>query len=947
MVDDSSPDDLLEGLFGRFGGIGVGDAAELLVLARERIRQAPVEHVKAATDVTRALAAAKGELPAADFSVMRRAVLLVARRDWTAAAILAEALMPLVKRHPDSVDWVGEAVARAVQADRALARQLARVLPDCATRIEARGPRLRIVTALADLCRRHPGLGLAAIPSVRLLLDEGNAEGLASFLEEALERASRNESVARSFLLRESRAGQEAWDSQREGLAFADVARTLQLYAEAHLGSGVRIRNMGELPDEIALPDGAIAVTDGRHIFLAPRLDRFEDDEANFRLYKVATAHEVGRIEFGTFDLQPWSVPGIDPIELYGSESEPPETGRRPNPVLEFARRFPEPDLARRVLLFAEDLRVDACLRRAYPGLARDLEAMADVERAGRADLDTYKGADLLLEMLARWLWFGEELPEGPVYKRFHEASWLLQALRHPGANVQDSAGAASLLYGLVGGTGTPRQSDEDPMEEARSVSFPEAASSPAGQGMGEAWGGGSAGADTLGDEAASDEDDPGEVFDPQAAEGEADRGDSSEGGPAAGQSGRGRASRGSAEAGERFFTGGVVDDVSQAEEDALQSRAERIQKSLDGRGVPVSMREILAALAVDLEVSDRALERNLLEAFREGLRRGVDDGDGAGEFTFGPGQAPPGTTPGVEVSRYPEWDTQIGDYRPRWTSVWERRAVGDASAFVESVMIEHGPMVRRLRREFQMLKPTGLGRERRAREGDELDLEALIEELVDRRAGRPSEGRVYLRTRRSERDVAVAFLVDLSASTREMVGESGKSVIEVEKESLVMMSEALEALGDRYAIFGFSGRGRQMVTFDVFKDFDERLDDRVRGRIGAMSHRMENRDGAAIRHATRRLMEIDAGTRLLILLSDGKPLDCGCDLYQGAYAQGDTRMALREAMERKVHPFCITVDPEGEDYLRELYGEVRYAIIDSVEALPARLPAIYKRLTT
>ena len=904
MADDSSGDEPLDGLFGRLRGIGVGDAAELLVLARDRIRQSPVEHAKAATDVTRALAAAKGDLRHADFEVMRRSVLLVARRDWTAAAVLAEALGPLVRTYPDSVDWVGEAVARAVQADRALARQLAGVLPECATQVEERGARLRIVTALSDLCRRHPGLGLAALPSVRLLLDEGNPEGLAAFLEDALERAALSESGARSFLLRESRAGQEAWDSGREGLLLADVSRTLQLYAEAHLGSGVRIRSMAELPRSIPVEGDAIAVTDGHHIFLVPRLARFEADPANFRLYKVAVAHEVGRIEFGTFGLQPWSVPGIDPIELYGKDPSDSAEESASNPVLEFSRRFSDADLARRIFLFAEDLRIDACLRRSYPGLARDLEEMASIDRAQRPDLDTYREADLLLEMLARWLWFGEELPEGPTYKRFHEASWLLQALRHPGANVQDSAGAASLLYSLVGGLGAPRRAD-DPEDLLDSNDSEEEMPAPG-------WEGASS---ELGDQ------------------------------------GGGWATSGSGEedapAGDRFFTGGVVDDVSRAEQDALEARASRIQRALDSRGVPVSLREILAALEVDLEVSDQVLERNLLEAFREGLRRGVDDREGDSELTFGPGQSPPGATPGVEVARYPEWDSQIGDYRPRWTSVWERTAAGDASAFVDSVLAEHGPMVRRLRREFQMLRPTGLGRERRAREGDEVDLEALVEDLVNRRAGHPSEGRVYLRSKRSERDVAVAFLVDLSASTREGVGESGKSVIEVEKESLVLMSEALEALGDRYAIFGFSGRGRQMVTFDVFKDFEDRLDERVRGRIGAMTYRMENRDGAAIRHATKRLMEIDAGTRLLILLSDGKPLDCGCDIYQGSYAHGDTRMALREAIERRVHPFCITVDPAGEDYLRDLYGEVRYAVIDSVSALPARLPAIYRRLTT
>lgn len=907
MADD--PKKGPKGLRDRLGSLSVGDAAELLVMARQRIRESPVEHAKAAADVTRALAEARESLPPSSFAVMRRAVLLVARRDWAAAAVLADAIGDLVRQHPDSVDWVGEAVARAVQADRTLARQLARVLPDCATKVTERGPRLRIVTALADLCRRHPGLGLAALPTVRALLEEGSPEGLASFLEEALSKAARSESVARSFLLRESRAGQEAWDSQRDGLPLASVARTLQLYAEAHLGSGVQVRPTSDLPDGIVLPDGAVAVTDGRHIFLVPRLDRFEDDESNFRLYKVAVAHEVGRIEFGTFSLDPLAIPGLDPIEIVPDpDEERPELGNR---VLVYASRFPDPSLARRLFLFAEDLRVDACLRREYPGLARDLEAMSDVDRAMRPDLDTLQGADLMIELLGRSLWFGDDLPDGDAFRRFREASYLLQALRHPSAGVQDSAGATVLLYRLVGGDGEPGglpEGEDAPPEFGMTVVGPTAGGEP-------------------GDGAGGDPSTGFVLDDPSGGAG----GTSGEGGGGGGEA---------PAAGGRFFTGDIIDDVARAERDQLMERARAIQQALDARGVPVSLREILAALEVDPEIPDRTLERNLLEGFRESLRRGSGEAPAAG-------QGIEGTHPGVRVARYPEWDQQIGDYRPRWCSVWERRATGNATAFVESVLSEHGPMLRRLRREFQMLRPTGIGRERRARDGDELDLDALVEDLVDQKAGRPSEGRVYIRRHHKVRDVAVAFLVDLSASTRELVGDTGKSVIEVEKESLVMMSEALEALGDRYAVFGFSGRGRQMVTFDVFKDFEERLDDAARGRIGAMTYRMENRDGAAIRHATERLLRVEAKTRLLILLSDGKPLDCGCDLYQASYAQADTRMALREAMEQKVHPFCITVDPEGEDYLRDMYGDVRYAIIDSVKELPARLPAIYRRLTT
>ena len=109
---------------------------------------------------------------------------------------------------------------------------------------------------------------------------------------------------------------------------------------------------------------------------------------------------------------------------------------------------------------------------------------------------------------------------------------------------------------------------------------------------------------------------------------------------------------------------------------------------------------------------------------------------------------------------------------------------------------------------------------------------------------------------------------------------------------------------------------------------------------------KMENRDGAAIRHATQKLIAGPGAVKLLILLSDGKPLDCGCEQYSDDYAQEDTRMALIEARKAGVHPFCITVDPHGRRYLQRMYGHGGYTIIDSVEALPQRLPAIYRRLT-
>ena len=185
-----------------------------------------------------------------------------------------------------------------------------------------------------------------------------------------------------------------------------------------------------------------------------------------------------------------------------------------------------------------------------------------------------------------------------------------------------------------------------------------------------------------------------------------------------------------------------------------------------------------------------------------------------------------------------------------------------------------------------------------------------------------------------------------MSSSTNEVANMDGKRIIEVEKEALVLIAEAIDAIGDACAIYGFSGYGRDQVAFYVAKEFDDPWVDEVRERVGRISWKMENRDGAVIRHVITKLSRVPARIKLLLILSDGKPLDCGCDHYSDLYAQADTRMALIEAKKAGIHPFCITVDPHAKEYLARMYGEVGYTVIDRVESLPMRLPQIYRRLT-
>ncbi len=300
---------------------------------------------------------------------------------------------------------------------------------------------------------------------------------------------------------------------------------------------------------------------------------------------------------------------------------------------------------------------------------------------------------------------------------------------------------------------------------------------------------------------------------------------------------------------------------------------------------------------------------------------------------------------PGARSFLYDEWDGRIQDYRTRWCRVTERTAPEGSEAFLEQTRNRYGGVVGLIRRYFEGIRPpAALRRVRRQVDGEEVDIEAAVEALVEQRAHAAPSDFVYIRRDRRDRDVAAVFLIDLSGSTGQQIGQGGARIIDIEKEGLVLLCEALEAIGDQYAVYGYSGQSRTDVQVLVLKDFDERYGPQVWRRVDALRPMVQNRDGAAIRHALRRLSERTARVKLMLMLSDGRPLD---DAYQDEYALEDTKAALREAKDAGVHPFCITVDREARGYLERMYGDVCYLIIDRVEKLPERLPRIYRTLTT
>jgi nitric oxide reductase NorD protein len=313
---------------------------------------------------------------------------------------------------------------------------------------------------------------------------------------------------------------------------------------------------------------------------------------------------------------------------------------------------------------------------------------------------------------------------------------------------------------------------------------------------------------------------------------------------------------------------------------------------------------------------------------------------DAGGGRDGGPPPPPEGYAAAIP---YPEWDYRAGAYRQRGALVLPCAAAEGDAAWVDAVLSDHAAVVRRVRQRFEPLRARR-ARLDRQRHGDDLDLAACVRALVDHRTGHTADDRLYAAVRPARRALAIAILVDVSGSTDALVSP-GRQVIDVEKEALVLAGEALDALGDSYAILTFASRGAEQVRLTTIKGFGERSGSLVRRRIAAIRPTGNTRLGAAVRHTTKLLATQPAGHRLLLVLSDGKPNDI--DHYVDRYAVEDARRAVLEARAEGVYPFCLTVDREEPDYLSHLFGPAAHTILRRADQLPLALVGVVRQLLT
>ncbi|MCC7364567.1 MAG: VWA domain-containing protein [Dehalococcoidia bacterium] len=788
------------------------------------------------------------------------------------------------------------------------------------------------------------------ITSVPRVLQRVRIDELQNWQDAGLRILKQSHDGGEAYFRLQSTRGEDILDTLSARVELNKVGEILRLYCKALTGRNVSIQSTSNLAEKgIGWVDEQRASTEGSTIFLPDVMERYHEKDSNFAAVKVFATHQAAHIEFGSFDFaydRPGTLFGATARESIRSESSAAVTDME-----RFFDLFGERQLAADLYELAEDARIDGAIKREYGGIRRPLQRIQRDEVEKRPDVRRMPLRIAFVENLVRASLDAHDTVLWPRDRAevMAQALGLLQELAGPGTSVEDTAEATVRLYMLAMSIPNVFQDGDDndwdsvePMEGGQSMPM---------DGAGEMGGGGS---------------------DPQF-------GDVGEGeGEEQYQSPEDVDFRGD-------FKPELVQLLMKLKKDAQGGDAgemspqaltpEQLQELLE-KSVEIDLDALMEG---DLDATTGMFMNNLQKEAGTPTSEKDKNGQPMSDDSTGAGEGEEPLKPIVTIYYYDEWDFRAQDYKPRWCAVKEAKLEEGDEGFYENALKEHAGLVAQTRKQFELMKPELFRKLKRLPEGEDFDLDAAIDWMIERKAGGAPNEKIYWRRNKIERDVAVAFLIDMSASTDEEINKREKKyddddydddprkylswwvskrrqeltsppkrIIDLEKESTVLLMTALETIGDQYGIYGFSGYGRDNVEFFVIKDFDEHLDNNIKKRLDKVVPIRSTRMGPAIRHATHKLILTDAKVKILVLLSDGRPQDHGYgrDRTEKEYAIHDTKQALNEAKREGITPFALTVDRSGHDYLKTMCEDMGYEVVADIEALPSRLPTLYRRLT-
>ena len=330
---------------------------------------------------------------------------------------------------------------------------------------------------------------------------------------------------------------------------------------------------------------------------------------------------------------------------------------------------------------------------------------------------------------------------------------------------------------------------------------------------------------------------------------------------------------------------------------------------------------------------------------FRHKAIVGVEEGDK--KLNDSPVPTPDESASGKQVSAtyfYPEWNYRSRSEDQSWVTLRERSPASGDLKIIDNIIAENQHLISRMKALLRAIRDGAAHRIRKLEEGDEIDINAAIRAQIDIRQGIPPDPRIMMRSARKTRDISVLMLLDFSRSMNDKVQDREHTALQLTQQVSVLFAEAIEPIGDPFAIHGFYSDSRHFVEYFRLKDFDQPYDEVPKARIAGIKGQRGTRMGAAIRHATYHLNNQKSSKKLLLIMTDGEPSDV--DAPDRKYLHDDTKKSVEAAKRNGIHTYCISLDPAADQYVSRIFGAMNYMVVDHVKCLPEKVLIIYAGLT-
>jgi nitric oxide reductase NorD protein len=288
---------------------------------------------------------------------------------------------------------------------------------------------------------------------------------------------------------------------------------------------------------------------------------------------------------------------------------------------------------------------------------------------------------------------------------------------------------------------------------------------------------------------------------------------------------------------------------------------------------------------------------------------------------------------------KYDEWDFTKGLYKPAFCKVFPYVQLKTDPKYYSDTISKKASVLLGLRKMLTNLNNKML-QQRRQNQGDEFDIDATTDMMVDILSNKTPSDRIYLSSRKKEKDLSIMLLLDISLSSDGYA--AGNRVIDVEKQVSILFGEILQEFNIDFSINCFYSKTRNYSSYLTLKGFDEEWS-KAKYKIGAVEPEGYTRIGAAMRHSGTLLDQRRTKNKWLILLSDGKPNDY--DKYEGKYGLNDVKQAIRELNERRINSYALAIEAQAKYYLPQMFGQNHYQILTSPEELLHSMVRLYEKI--